>query len=211
MVYWVFGYGSLIFKPPPHAVEQRSGYVKGVVRRFAQSSIDHRGTPDAPGRVVTVIEAREWHKLEGLNTPKGTILPEDYVWGMAYKINPDYEEEVKAYMEHREKVNYQACLYLLFISIDYDIERIHMSFSRQSSFWYVARLDRFVIACLLAAVGHEPIDELAETIFQRHGPSGPNKEYLYKLAESVRHLYPHVRDDYLFGLEASVRALEVKN
>nr|XP_019012489.1 uncharacterized protein I206_03337 [Kwoniella pini CBS 10737]OCF51270.1 hypothetical protein I206_03337 [Kwoniella pini CBS 10737] len=104
MVYWVFGYGSLIFKPPPHAVEQKSGYVKGVVRRFAQSSIDHRGTPEAPGRVVTVIDAREWHHLEGKDIPEGTLLPEDYVWGVAYRIDPDHETEVKAYMEHREKI-----------------------------------------------------------------------------------------------------------
>jgi cation transport regulator ChaC len=87
MPYWVFGYGSLIWKPPlvhrssslylykwssfrnkswvvrPHTVEQKSGYVKNVVRRFAQSSIDHRGIPGAPGRVVTVIDAKEWHRL----------------------------------------------------------------------------------------------------------------------------------------------------
>ncbi|KAK6907027.1 hypothetical protein I203_101016 [Kwoniella mangroviensis CBS 8507] len=196
MVYWVFGYGSLIFKPPPHAVEQR------VVRRFAQSSIDHRGTPDAPGRVVTVIEAREWHKLEGLNTPKGTILPEDYVWGMAYKINPDYEEEVKAYMEHREKNGYTCHSVPVYATTPDEEEEI---IAVDSAEIWIGKLDN------PAFVGHEPIDELAETIFQRHGPSGPNKEYLYKLAESVRHLYPHVRDDYLFGLEASVRALEVKN
>lgn len=61
----------------PHAVEQRNGYVKGVVRRFAQSSIDHRGTPDAPGRVVTVIDAKEWHRIAGSVSPFATLPPDE--------------------------------------------------------------------------------------------------------------------------------------
>ena len=69
-------------------------------------------------------------------------------------------------------------------------------------------------------MGYEPFQELAQTIYQREGPSGPNKvcciwmlpvsgvklsqqEYVYKLAESVRKLYPDVKDDYLFDLEVS--------
>nr|XP_018264460.1 uncharacterized protein I303_02627 [Kwoniella dejecticola CBS 10117]OBR86618.1 hypothetical protein I303_02627 [Kwoniella dejecticola CBS 10117] len=196
MVYWVFGYGSLIFKPPPHAVEQKSGYVKGVVRRFAQSSIDHRGTPEAPGRVVTVIDAREWHHLEGNDIPEGTILPEDFVWGVAYRIDQEHEEEVRAYMEHREKVTDNELRMAIRVT--------SCRCTRPAEIW-IGKLDN------PAFIGHEPIHELAKTISERRGPSGLNKDYLYKLADSVRHLYPHVRDDYLFQLEAAVKALDSRD
>ncbi|WWC69048.1 uncharacterized protein I206_102984 [Kwoniella pini CBS 10737] len=202
MVYWVFGYGSLIFKPPPHAVEQKSGYVKGVVRRFAQSSIDHRGTPEAPGRVVTVIDAREWHHLEGKDIPEGTLLPEDYVWGVAYRIDPDHETEVKAYMEHREKNGY-TCHFVPVYSTDTNsAEEIRVVDSILQAEIWIGKLDN------PAFIGYEPKIDLAKIISERSGPSGLNKDYLYKLAESVRQLYPHVRDDYLFQLEAAVKALE---
>lgn len=78
-------------------------------------------------------------------------------------------------------------------------------------------------------MGYEPIDQLAQTIYDREGPSGPNRvrlrlrihlatfirselisqDYVYKLAESVRKLYPDVKDDYLFELEVSHRAAAI--
>ncbi|CAG8030661.1 unnamed protein product [Penicillium nalgiovense] len=33
---WVFGYGSLIWKPPPHYDQRVPGYISGYVRRFWQ-------------------------------------------------------------------------------------------------------------------------------------------------------------------------------
>ncbi|WVR04187.1 hypothetical protein IAU60_001187 [Kwoniella sp. DSM 27419] len=174
-MYWVFGYGSLIFKPPPspHAVERR--------------------------RVVTVIEAHEWHRLEGVVIPDDTILAEDYVWGVAYRIDPDKEDEVRAYMEHREKNGYTRHDYPVYCTTPDETSEV---IAVESAEIWIGKLDN------PAFVGCEPTAQLAGLIHERQGPSGPNKEYLYKLAEAVRQLWPHIRDDYLFGLEAAVKALE---
>ncbi len=87
---WIFGYGSLIFKADFPYLSRQPATLKAWNRRFWQASSDHRGTPESPGRVVTLIEA-----------------PESICWGMAYLIDADQSEQVLDHLDYREKGGYQ--------------------------------------------------------------------------------------------------------
>lgn len=184
----VFGYGSIIFRPPPHVIGATPGFIKGYARRFAQCSIDHRGSPARPGRVVTLVTAKDWRERGGEEPPEG-----DIVWGISYTIDPDHAQDVKNYLDWREKNGYTKQRATVWKS---ETEKV-----LDDVLVYVGLPDN------PAFIGPEPIDELAERIFTTTGSSGRNDEYLLRLADAVRELGDHVKDSYLFDLEARVLAL----
>ncbi|OJA19698.1 hypothetical protein AZE42_08389 [Rhizopogon vesiculosus] len=212
----VFGYGSLIFKPPPHVQSQISGFLKGYVRRFAQKSHDHRGTPEVcftrlsffirgtsdraiiaisqnPGRVVTLIHKEEWDHF----SQSDAFPNEDIVWGIAYTIDPAYEAEVRDYLDYREKDGYTMEILDVY-TIENGIEKVGI----HDAYCYVGRPDN------PSFIGSEPLEDLAQRIWASVGPSGQNKEYLYCLATAVRELAPTSYDSHLFALEERLLELD---
>ena len=87
---WIFGYGSLVWRPAFAWRERRPAWVEGFARRFWQGSTDHRGRPGAPGRVVTLIEEAGAR-----------------CWGTAYRLEPEVAAGVLADLDHRERGGYE--------------------------------------------------------------------------------------------------------
>ncbi len=57
MPLFVFGYGSLLFRPGFPYEDRLLATVRGFARRLDQGSPDHRGTPERLGRVATLARA----------------------------------------------------------------------------------------------------------------------------------------------------------
>jgi cation transport regulator ChaC len=167
---WVFGYGSLIYKVDFPVLERAAASIDGWRRRFWQGSHDHRGTPAAPGRVVTLVPS-----------------PGAACAGVAYRV----EHSVYEHLDHREKNGYAR-------------HRVEMRLADPARVvegtLYVATADN------PAFLGPAPPDAMARHIATASGPSGANRDYLLRLAESLRAL--GASDEHVFDLERRVRALD---
>ena len=89
----MFGYGSLIWRPDFPFAERQRAYVRGYARRFWQGSIDHRGVPGAPGRVVTLVAE-----------------PDADCWGVVFRVEPADRDSVVALLDVRERGGYEQLL-----------------------------------------------------------------------------------------------------
>ncbi|MFK8016089.1 MAG: gamma-glutamylcyclotransferase [Gammaproteobacteria bacterium] len=52
---WIFGYGSLMWRPGFDYEQREIAFLHHYARELWQGSPDHRGVPDAPGRVATLV------------------------------------------------------------------------------------------------------------------------------------------------------------
>ena len=86
---WIFGYGSLVWRPAfPHQ-RREPAYIDGFERRFWQASPLHRGTVERPGRVVTLLANSSAR-----------------CWGMAYQVEASEAEGILTALDHRERTGY---------------------------------------------------------------------------------------------------------
>jgi cation transport protein ChaC len=82
--YWVFGYGSLMWRPGFAYLERIGAVLHGRRRAFCIYSVHHRGTPQRPGLVLGLAEG-------------GSVR------GVAYRVAVEAWPDVYAYLREREQ------------------------------------------------------------------------------------------------------------
>jgi cation transport regulator ChaC len=168
---WIFGYGSLVWRPSFAHRERRPAVLRGFARRFWQGSTDHRGVPGAPGRVVTLV------------AEAGSEC-----WGMAYAVARHEADAVLARLDHREQGGYERREATLHVSPSGDVIA--------GALVYVAT------PANPNYLGPAPLDAIARQVRASRGPSGSNRDYVLRLAASLRAL--GAEDEHVFALEALV-------
>lgn len=83
--FWVFGYGSLMWRPGFAFEEAHPAHLEGERRAFCVQSYVYRGTPEQPGLVLGLDRGGSCR-------------------GMAFRVAPEARESVLAYLRERELV-----------------------------------------------------------------------------------------------------------
>ncbi|KAL2835088.1 ChaC-like protein-domain-containing protein [Aspergillus cavernicola] len=202
---WVFGYGSLIWKPPPH---YGIAPVEWDVQDFGlRASTDHRGTPEQPGRVVTVIERGFWETLDDPLAHHDTSTTR--VWGAAYHIPASHASEVHDYLDVREIDGYSVH-YTPFHPFTTSSTACNSETSSSDSppiicMVYIGQPTNPQF--LRESARREPQD-VAEVISRGVGQSGQNTEYLYLLEKALEGIGFGSADGHVTDLVRRVREIE---
>jgi len=173
----VFGYGSLLWYTNFPYEEAIPGVVKDYVRRFCQLSPDHRGTPEKPGRVVSLVPKKGGH-----------------CWGIAYKVPEKDIESTVEYLNFRERAGYNRSRVMFYPdngSEPFELE-VYISCSEAENIYHSTPVDE---------------EEIVKQIIRCKGFSGSNLEYALRLADCQRRMAPHHYDDHLFGIESRLLEL----
>ena len=172
---YIFGYGSLCWRPDFPYISSHPAYIVGYHRRFYQGSPDHRGTEHSPGRVVTLVQQQE-----------------GVVYGVVYLVQREQVMAVLEYLDVREQGGYECAN----VTAHLHNPGPELPHSVPALTYLATESNRHYL-------GPASDDVIADTIASSVGPSGHNSEYLFRLADWMAAV--GVRDEHVERLCEQVR------
>ncbi len=158
---WVFGYGSLMWRPGFDHLEQCSALLKGYHRSFCIYSHHHRGTSETPGLVLGLNSGGQCH-------------------GVAFRVSRDNAPQAVAYLDERELSGdgaYIPTLTEICLERNTGCEAEYIT-----AYTYVANTAHLLFA------GEMAMDRVAKLIMNAEGISGLNRDYLINTVHHLEHV-----------------------
>ncbi|EJW09585.1 Cation transport protein [Rhodovulum sp. PH10] len=160
---WVFGYGSLMWRPGFAFEERVPARLVGLHRALCVYSFVHRGTPEQPGLVL------------GLDRG-GTCR------GIAFRVDKTRRADTLAYLREREQTTnvYLELLRPVTLLDDPTLERGAGAGERR-----VRALVYAVDRSHPQYAGRLDLDAQVRLVRQGHGQSGPNRDYVLSTVREI--------------------------
>ncbi len=169
---WVYGYGSLVWRPDFPVAERVPARLEGWQRRLWQGSPDHRGTPERPGRVATLVAARQRH-----------------VHGVAFRLQPGTEADTLARLDVREVAGYAQLRVPLTLTDGRSLRDVLTYIATPDNPWFLGDAPPATIALqVLSAAGPSgPNAEYVNRLVEALASMGVHDAHLSAVHAAMRH------------------------
>jgi len=176
---FIFGYGSLVWKPDFECSKKFIACLPGYERRFWQGSVHHRGSPEKPGRCLTLVPA------------SGSKC-----WGLVYQVTGN--ENVKKVYDYLFMREQSIGCYDLKILPVIPKDNINNGKPIMAMVYYATPKNPFYV--------EESEEKTAKCIATSRGIAGHSIEYLFRVTDFMKEHLPNESEPHLYKVDRLVRA-----
>nr|WP_320140877.1 gamma-glutamylcyclotransferase [uncultured Cohaesibacter sp.] len=173
---WVFGYGSLMWRPGFDFEESYIGSLEGYHRALCVYSHVYRGSPENPGLVMGLSEGGSCQ-------------------GMVFRVEASQREGVIDYLRAREQV---TSVYLEeFAPVEIASITMDGAPRKVEAVTYIADTAHEQFA------GKLSLEEQVEIVLKSRGEAGPNIDYVLNTVDHLKEI--NIEDEALYALADALR------
>ncbi|NXP54773.1 CHAC1 glutamylcyclotransferase, partial [Heliornis fulica] len=172
---WIFGYGSLVWRPGFEFTSREVGFIRGDRRALSEASV--RCCPPLLEHPITAF----------------LFCFQACTWGVAYEVRGEQIAASLQYLNMREAV-----------LGGYDTKLVKFHPQEKDAEEPILALVYIATPQNPSYLGPASEEDIAAQIIVSSGCAGHNIEYLLRLADFMRYFCPQAEDKHLFSIEEAL-------